>query len=71
MKDNPVSVSCTPAHQCATWLLWCVVCMCVTLKRKGTETGEQRKLSSEPEEVGLPKGGGVSQKTTKGRVGGV
>lgn len=31
---------------------------CVTLKRKGTETGGQRKLSSEPEEVGLPEGGG-------------
>lgn len=58
MKDNPVSVSCTPAHRRTTWLMWCVVCMCVTLKRKGTETGGQRKLSSEPEEVGLP-GGGV------------
>lgn len=53
MQDNPVSVSCTPAHPGATRLMWCV-----TLKRKGTETGGQRKLSSEPEEVGLPEGGG-------------
>lgn len=47
-------------------------CGCVTLKRKGTEIGGRRKLSSQPQEVGLPKGcRWVSERMRRRPVGGV
>ena len=67
-----------------TGLLWCIsffflprihthrqrsdARVCVTLKRRGTELRGERKLSSQPQEVGLPEGCvSVSERGALGR----